>query len=41
MWVFGTFVYTFPAVVITLRLLSPQIVIGPKKARSAWAESLY
>jgi hypothetical protein len=24
MWVFGTFVYTVPAVVITFQLLSPQ-----------------
>jgi putative membrane protein len=31
MWVFGTFVYTIPAVVITIRLLSPQGSTGQKQ----------
>jgi len=31
MWVFGTFVYTIPAVVITVRLLSPQGAAGQKQ----------
>jgi putative membrane protein len=31
MWVFGTFVYTIPAVVITIRLLSPQGALAQKQ----------
>jgi len=31
MWVFGTFVYTIPSVVVTIRLLSPQAAHGQKQ----------
>jgi cytochrome c oxidase assembly factor CtaG len=35
MWVFGTFVYTVPAIAITLQLLSPQSEPSPKRRIAA------